>query len=51
MIYVTALPHPRAPNMRRTTFVCRGCNRTWTYPLTVEMAERYAVDHAVEAAG
>ena len=49
MIYVAALPHPKAPYMRRTTFVCRACNRTWSYSLSVEMAEVYAVNHGVEA--
>jgi len=44
LIYVTALPHPRAPQMRKTTFVCRPCNRTWTYSLTAEIAEYYAAE-------
>ena len=30
--------------MRKTTFVCRPCNRTWNYPLLTEIAERYAAD-------
>ena len=43
MIYVTSLPHPRAPeNMRRTTFVCRACNQTRSYSLSISMAEAYA---------
>ena len=42
MIYITALPHPQARQMRRTTFVCRICNRTWNYVLSAEMAELYA---------
>jgi hypothetical protein len=43
MIYVTSLPHPRAPeNMRRTTFVCRACNQTRSYSLSIAMAEAYA---------
>ena len=42
LIYVTALPHPKAVNMRRTTFVCRPCNRTWVYSLSPEMADAYA---------
>jgi hypothetical protein len=41
-VYVTALPHPRALTMRRTTFLCEPCNRTWTYSLSPEMAEAYA---------
>jgi len=46
MTYVTALPHPKAPSMRRTTFVCRTCNRTWSYMLSAEVAAGYAVDYA-----
>jgi hypothetical protein len=42
MIYVTAVPHPNAREMRRTTFVCYPCNRTWTYALSPEMAAAYA---------
>jgi transposase-like protein len=42
LIYVTALPHPKAVNMRRTTFLCHPCNRTWTYSLSPEMADSYA---------
>jgi transposase-like protein len=41
MIYVTALPYPKAPRMRRTTFLCHSCNRTRSYMLSPEMAERY----------
>jgi hypothetical protein len=47
LLYVTALPHPNAPEMRKTTFVCRSCNRTWTYPLTAELAELYAAEAAL----
>jgi hypothetical protein len=50
MIYVAALPHPSAPYMRKTTFVCRSCNRTWSYSLSPEMAERYAINAPAEAA-
>ena len=43
MVYVTSLPHPRAPNaMQRTTFVCYGCNQTRSYSLSKAMAEAYA---------
>jgi len=42
MIYVTAIPHPKAQGMRRTIFVCYPCNRTWNYTLSPEMAEAYA---------
>jgi hypothetical protein len=43
MIYVTSLPHPRAyTTMRRTTFVCYGCNQTRSYSLSIEMADAYA---------
>jgi transposase-like protein len=47
MIYITALPHPKAHYMKRATFVCRTCNRTWTYTLSTEMAEVYAVSHVI----
>jgi hypothetical protein len=43
MIYVTSLPHPRAPSsMRRTTFVCYTCNQTRSYSLSTAMAQAYA---------
>jgi hypothetical protein len=42
MIYVTSLPHPRSPDMRRTTFVCRACNQTRSYSLSIPMAKAYA---------
>jgi hypothetical protein len=42
MVYVTALPHPHAPAMRRTVFLCSACNRTRNYSLTAAMAEAYA---------
>ena len=28
LTYVTSVPHPKSPAMRRTTFVCYPCNRT-----------------------
>lgn len=43
MIYVTALPHPHAPEMRRTVFLCAPCNQTRNYSLSIAMAEAYAV--------
>jgi hypothetical protein len=49
MIYVTTMPHPRAPEMRQTTFVCYPCNRTFNYALSPEMAAEYATE-AAEAA-
>jgi hypothetical protein len=33
--------------MRKTTFVCEPCHRTWTYPLAVEIAELYAAEAPV----
>jgi hypothetical protein len=42
MVYVTALPHPVAPDMRRTVFLCSPCNRTRNYSLSAAMAEAYA---------
>jgi transposase-like protein len=44
MTYVTALPHPKAPQMLKTTFVCQQCNRTYSYPLSPEMAAAYATE-------
>ncbi len=41
MMFVTTLPHPRAPQMQRTTFVCYGCNQTRSYSLSSTMAEAY----------
>jgi transposase-like protein len=38
LIYVTTTPHPNALVMRRTTFVCYPCNRTWNFMLSPEMA-------------
>jgi hypothetical protein len=42
MIFVAALPHPHAPAMRRTVFLCTPCNRTRNYSLSEAMAEAYA---------
>jgi len=42
MIYVTALPHPHAPAMRRTVFLCTPCNQTRNYSLSAAMAAAYA---------
>ncbi|MFZ0607921.1 MAG: hypothetical protein WBD53_06885 [Xanthobacteraceae bacterium] len=42
MIFVTALPHPHAPAMRRTVFLCTPCNQTRNYSLSAAMAEAYA---------
>lgn len=42
MIYVAALPHPHAPAMRRTVFMCSACNQTRNYSLSAAMAEAYA---------
>jgi hypothetical protein len=33
MAHVTDLPHPIAPTMVRSMFVCRACNQTRTYIL------------------
>jgi hypothetical protein len=41
MIYVTAMRHPTAHNMQRTTFVCFTCNQTRTYMLPVAAAGDY----------
>lgn len=48
MVYVTAMPHPRAPQMQQTTFVCYPCNRTWNYALSSEMAAAYATPAALQ---
>jgi hypothetical protein len=42
MIYVTAMPHPTARQMRRTTFVCYTCRQTRNYMLSSLMADAYA---------
>jgi transposase-like protein len=42
MTYVTAIPHPKASAMMRTTFICFRCNRTFSYALLPEMAAAYA---------
>ena len=46
MVYVTTMPHPKAPEMRRTTFVCFICNQTRNYSLSPAMAEAYAAASA-----
>jgi hypothetical protein len=46
LVYVTSVPHPKSPAMQRTTFVCRPCNRTWSYTLAPAMAEAYAASAA-----
>jgi hypothetical protein len=45
MIFVAALPHPKSPAMRKTTFVCYGCNQTRNYALSEEMANAYVASH------
>jgi hypothetical protein len=49
LVFVTCLPHPRSPQMRKTTFVCYPCNRTWTYSLATEMAALYGSEPPLEA--
>jgi hypothetical protein len=46
MIFVASVPHPKSPQMRRTTFVCYACNQTRSYALTHAMAEAYAAASA-----
>jgi hypothetical protein len=48
MVYVTALPHPQAPEMRRTVFLCAACNQTRNYSLSAAMAEAYAALFGLE---
>ena len=45
MTYVAALPHPKSPTMRKTTFVCYGCSQTQNYALSAEMAREYVASH------
>lgn len=33
MVHVTDLPHPLAPKMMKSMYVCRACNQTRTYIL------------------
>ena len=47
MIYVTAIPHPTATQMLRTTFVCYPCNQTRAYMLSATMADIYATAAAL----
>jgi len=49
MLYVTAMSHPTARHMKRTTFVCYSCRQTRNYMLSAPMADAYAAasDHAV----
>lgn len=42
MVYVTAMPHPKAPEMQRATFACYVCNQTRSYSLSPAMTEAYA---------
>jgi transposase-like protein len=48
MVYVTSMPHPKAPQMLKTTFVCFRCNRTFSYPLSPEMAAAYSNEAITE---
>jgi len=41
MAFVVALPYAKSTVMLKTTFVCRPCNRTWSYMLSSEMAAQY----------
>jgi hypothetical protein len=50
MIYVTAIPHPTATQMQRTTFVCSPCNQTRAYMLSAAMADAYAAATAAPTA-
>jgi len=43
MAFVAALPHPNSA-MRKTTFLCQSCNRTWAYILSPELAEQYQAE-------
>jgi len=45
MMYVAALPHPKSPTMRKTTFVCYDCNQTRNYALSEEMDKAYVASH------
>jgi len=40
MAFVAAIPHSKSA-MLKTTFLCQSCNRTWSYMLSTEMADRY----------
>jgi len=51
MIYVTAMPHPKSPQMYKTTFVCYRCNQTRSYVLSAEMAGAYAAASPTPASG
>jgi RNase P subunit RPR2 len=46
LVYVTTMPHPHAPEMQRTTFVCFVCNQTRNYSLSPAMAATYAAASA-----
>jgi len=48
---IAALPHPNAPQMQRTTFVCPICNKTRKYMLSAAMADIYAASPAPAVAG
>ena len=48
MVYVTAMPHPTARHMRRTTFVCDKCHQTRSYMLSSLMADAYAAACGLE---
>jgi hypothetical protein len=48
MVYVTAVPHPTARHMRRTTFVCYRCHQTRSYMLSSFMADAYAAAYGRE---
>jgi transposase-like protein len=41
MPYVASTPHPQSPQMKRTTFICFTCNRTWSYVLLEDLAKQY----------
>ncbi len=44
MLYVTSVPHPASPDMRKITFACLPCNRTWAYVLAAELAAQYETE-------
>jgi len=50
MIYVTAIPHPTAIQMKRTVFLCQPCNQTRAYMLSAAIADAYVAATAAPTA-
>ena len=50
MVHVINMRHPLSPNMMKSTFLCRQCNRTRTYVLAASGLEASSPNGQPQAA-